>query len=389
MHASFSLSNIAPQVGAGFNRDYWARFERFVKTLASPGGPPVFVITGPLWLPQPVGKGKGGGAGWEMRHPVIGAPPRLVSVPTHFYKVVLTGGEGGDPGRPTASHPTLVGAFTFPNAAVDPAHPLAAFAVPFSALEEAAGLRFFPRLGLSSEGEAGTRAPLLSGGEDLARLDGDALRVQAAGRAAGAAVRAGGGGGSGGGSGGPAALLLAWPRRVAGLLTGGGGKGEADGVPPPPLPRGGVTPPPDLPAGAPLPDAPRGPGRPRGDAPGPPVPTTGPPPHPGWWTRLFASGPGTNPARDGRVRHVCDAVACELPVADWWKSGGGGGGGAAGRGAGRGGATPGEGDAVPPPPHGRRRRRRQRAHSPPSVDASQAPEGGWWWEDGDEGEEDE
>lgn len=56
------------QVGAGFNRDYWARFEKFVKdTVKISDG--VFVVTGPLWLPQPDGRGTGK---WEMRHPMIG-----------------------------------------------------------------------------------------------------------------------------------------------------------------------------------------------------------------------------------------------------------------------------------------------------------------------------
>ena len=31
MNSTFNLSNISPQVGEGFNRDYWARFEKFVK----------------------------------------------------------------------------------------------------------------------------------------------------------------------------------------------------------------------------------------------------------------------------------------------------------------------------------------------------------------------
>lgn len=56
------------QVGAGFNRDYWARFEKFVKdTVKISDG--VFIVTGPLWLPQPDGRGTGK---WEMRHPMIG-----------------------------------------------------------------------------------------------------------------------------------------------------------------------------------------------------------------------------------------------------------------------------------------------------------------------------
>jgi endonuclease G, mitochondrial len=32
--ATFRLSSISPQVGVGFNRHYWARFEHFVRSLA-------------------------------------------------------------------------------------------------------------------------------------------------------------------------------------------------------------------------------------------------------------------------------------------------------------------------------------------------------------------
>jgi endonuclease G len=56
------------QVGPGFNRDYWARFEKFIKETAK-ASDGVFIITGPLWLPQPDGRGNGK---WEMKHPMIG-----------------------------------------------------------------------------------------------------------------------------------------------------------------------------------------------------------------------------------------------------------------------------------------------------------------------------
>lgn len=33
MDETFYLSNISPQVGSGFNRDYWARLEAFIRSL--------------------------------------------------------------------------------------------------------------------------------------------------------------------------------------------------------------------------------------------------------------------------------------------------------------------------------------------------------------------
>ncbi|KAI3428702.1 hypothetical protein D9Q98_007526 [Chlorella vulgaris] len=133
MDQTFILSNTSPQVGAGFNRDYWARFERFVQDL-SRRCDDVWVVTGPLYLPQPA---PGGAPGtYVMNHPMIGTPPQLMAVPTHFFKVVLGEFSGG--------RRAAVGAFVMPNAAIHPQVPLASFTVPISALEEVAGLRFFP-----------------------------------------------------------------------------------------------------------------------------------------------------------------------------------------------------------------------------------------------------
>ena len=63
--------NICPQVGKGFNRDYWARLEMFVKQLALKKGNEVYVVTGPLYVPKRTENGKG----WVMQHPMIGEPP--------------------------------------------------------------------------------------------------------------------------------------------------------------------------------------------------------------------------------------------------------------------------------------------------------------------------
>ncbi|KAI7026766.1 hypothetical protein KC362_g11582, partial [Hortaea werneckii] len=83
MDSTFALSNMCPQVGDGFNRDYWAHFEDFCRRLTS-FYPSVRIVTGPLYLPKkdPV-DGK-----WRVSYEVIGSPPN-VAVPTHFYKVIF------------------------------------------------------------------------------------------------------------------------------------------------------------------------------------------------------------------------------------------------------------------------------------------------------------
>ena len=65
-----------------------------------------------------------------------GRPPRLVAVPTHFYKVVLTESRTC---LPFADPKVAVGAFVMPNDQIQPDMPLTAFAVPLGMLEDVAG----------------------------------------------------------------------------------------------------------------------------------------------------------------------------------------------------------------------------------------------------------
>ena len=50
MRNTFSLANISPQVGAGFNRDYWARIESMVRNLAVEFDE-LYIVTGPMYFP--------------------------------------------------------------------------------------------------------------------------------------------------------------------------------------------------------------------------------------------------------------------------------------------------------------------------------------------------
>ena len=144
LRETFSLANIAPQVGKGMNRHYWARVERFVTLLgrAAPKAAETFVVTGPLYLPEPIRRKEDSAAKpppnpprWEMRYPLLGRAPSLVAVPTHFFKVVAV--------VPAAQDAALVGAFVVPNAPIPPDVPIEDFAVPLRALEAAAGFSFF------------------------------------------------------------------------------------------------------------------------------------------------------------------------------------------------------------------------------------------------------
>jgi DNA/RNA endonuclease G (NUC1) len=198
MDDTFSLLNVCPQVGDGFNRDYWARLEQFTRELVTThpkAGGDVLVATGPLFLPIEMGASERRArefrdavaprdgdqknvektalvdvsssaaarpaTRWEMRYPLLGDAPELVHVPTHFFKVVLVRGGANDalasdeesekrsPSKRSAR--VSAAAFVLPNAPIPPETPLETFAVPLAKLEAAAGLTFFRQGALGGE----------------------------------------------------------------------------------------------------------------------------------------------------------------------------------------------------------------------------------------------
>lgn len=132
MNDTFYLTNMCPQVGEGFNRDYWSHFEDFCRRLTT-SYPSVRIVTGPLYLPRRDTDGK-----WRVNYEVIGNPPNI-AVPTHFYKVIFA--EDG-----AASGQVAIGAFVLPNATIPNSKALTDFEVPVEAVERASGLEFATKL---------------------------------------------------------------------------------------------------------------------------------------------------------------------------------------------------------------------------------------------------
>jgi endonuclease G len=110
MKESFLLSNIVPQVGAGFNRDIWATLEGHVRNLTISRGE-LYVITGPVYPAETGGK-KITITGTENLCPntiVLDLPPRAaicggkpqcqdgVTVPSAMFKLIY------DPGTQRAN----------------------------------------------------------------------------------------------------------------------------------------------------------------------------------------------------------------------------------------------------------------------------------------------
>jgi endonuclease G len=135
MDSTFALSNMCPQVGDGFNRDYWAHFEDFCRRLTG-RYPSVRIVTGPLYLPKREADGK-----WRVNYEVIGSPPN-VAVPTHFFKVIFA--EEAVVGGKVA-----IGAFVLPNDRIANTKPLQEFEVPLEIVERASGLEFAGKLDAS------------------------------------------------------------------------------------------------------------------------------------------------------------------------------------------------------------------------------------------------
>lgn len=143
MDDTFYLSNMSPQVGEGFNRDYWAHFEDFCRRLTK-HYTHVRIVTGPLYLPKrdPV-DGK-----FRVSYEVIGNPPSI-AVPTHFFKLIV----GEQPLSNPSSSKVAVAAFVMPNDKIDNSTPLKSFAVPVDALERSSGLQFLTQLPASERKE--------------------------------------------------------------------------------------------------------------------------------------------------------------------------------------------------------------------------------------------
>jgi endonuclease G len=85
---TYNLCNASPQ-DPHMNRAIWSRLEEWIRTAViihhPEEGSEVHVVTGPLWLPVRQLDTKK----FEYGFQGIGQPPALVSVPTHFFKVVV------------------------------------------------------------------------------------------------------------------------------------------------------------------------------------------------------------------------------------------------------------------------------------------------------------
>ncbi len=121
MKESFYLSNITPQ-HPQLNRKYWIKLERYVRELTKTYAI-VYVITGPLFLPEKAEDGKK-----YVRYQVIGE--NNVAVPTHYFKVIRGKKDGV----------IKTEAFIIPNQPIEQSVPLENFSVTLEKVERSAGI---------------------------------------------------------------------------------------------------------------------------------------------------------------------------------------------------------------------------------------------------------
>ncbi|XP_017097675.2 endonuclease G, mitochondrial [Drosophila bipectinata] len=125
---TFFLTNVAPQIGEGFNRGAWRNLETYVRNLVHRFGS-VYVCTGPLYKPHQKDGGKFG-----VEYEMIGL--NMVAVPTHFFKVIMV--ESILPmGKP------YMEGYVLPNAEIPKDLTLRSFLCDIREIEHYAGLKFF------------------------------------------------------------------------------------------------------------------------------------------------------------------------------------------------------------------------------------------------------
>lgn len=136
---TFVLTNTCPQVPA-LNRKLWSRLEHWVRQVAARHETTI-VVTGPLWLPDraisTADENPKEPTLWEYRYPAIGRVPSLISVPTHFFKLVAV---------VDGNSIVKYAAFVVPNNDSSDRQQLESHLVRWSDLEAVVGMQFFPSL---------------------------------------------------------------------------------------------------------------------------------------------------------------------------------------------------------------------------------------------------
>jgi endonuclease G len=155
--STFFLTNMSPQVGVGFNRDYWRRLEDTIRQQAlADSTKELFVFTGPLFMPKDAprqGNATGtfreadeaeaadaGGANDEpltVTYRLIGG--NHLPVPTHYFKAILVV-------PVSAERSVKMFTYVLPNEKIDRARELSDYARSVDYVEHWAGFDLWSEL---------------------------------------------------------------------------------------------------------------------------------------------------------------------------------------------------------------------------------------------------
>jgi endonuclease G, mitochondrial len=136
---TFTLCNVAPQNHV-MNLTLWCALEEWVRKVVvrnADNDSTVYVVTGPLWLPER----HISDTTYEYRYQGLGRPPSLVAVPTHFFKVIAVISNN----TTKSSVIQQFACFVVPNQDALPSKQLQDYIVPWRDLETVSGLQFFPQ----------------------------------------------------------------------------------------------------------------------------------------------------------------------------------------------------------------------------------------------------
>lgn len=137
---TFVMSNISPQMPS-LNKGFWARFENWIRDLVlTKAFDEILVFTGPVFAPTFVDNQ------WVFIHRTIGTFPRLITVPSHFFKFIVA-----KKTDPTGRIHYSFGTFLIPNSDIGKKVSLAQALVRLDQLEHILGFRILPEITNSKE----------------------------------------------------------------------------------------------------------------------------------------------------------------------------------------------------------------------------------------------
>ena len=109
LDGTFIMTNITPQ-NPSLNKGFWNKLEAYIRSLITREQyDELMVVTGPVYAPT-FYNGQ-----WVRMYSTIGAFPKLITVPTHFYKIILAKRYLPTVNKSLEYQQVVVAAFLIPN----------------------------------------------------------------------------------------------------------------------------------------------------------------------------------------------------------------------------------------------------------------------------------